>query len=128
MTLPDPVAILVSIILMAVTIVVSARVILGIRLLPWSRALLIAAVSNILGKVVVSILHWPGAMSYSLPTLAFLVLSHLFFKPTLPKLVLYWLFGFALYLAIHLLISNLFGWTFMFPFWAPRLALWHPFE
>ena len=121
MTIPDPVAIVFSIVFMAVTIVVSARTILGIRPLPWARALLIAAVSNVLGKIFVSLLHWPAAVSYSLPTLAFLVLSYLFFKPTAPKLIVYWLFGFALYLAIHLLITNLLGWTFMFPFWAPRL-------
>lgn len=122
MTIPDPVAIVVSIVLMAVTIVVSARAILGIRPLPWARALLIAAVSNVLGKVFVSFLHWPAAVSYSLPTLAFLVLSYFFFKPTVPKLIVYWLFGFVLYLAIHLFVTNAFGWTFMFPFWAPRFT------
>jgi len=44
-----------------------------------------------------------------------------FFKPSPFGLLVYWLFGFALYLAIHLIITSLFGWSFMFPFWAPRL-------
>lgn len=121
MALPDPVAILISILLMAATIIASAGFVLRIRPLPYGRALLIATVSNLLGKLFVSILHWPGAVSYSLPTIAFLALSHVFFKPMVPKLLLYWITGFALYLVIHLLITTLFGWTFMFPFWAPRL-------
>lgn len=120
MTLPDPVGIVISIVLMAATIIASAGLILRIRPLPYVRALLIAAVANLLGKVFVSVLHWPGAISYSLPTVAFLILSYIFFKPTLLKLFLYWIAGFAFYLVIHLLITNLFGWTFMFPFWAPR--------
>jgi hypothetical protein len=43
------------------------------------------------------------------------------FKPKFDKLSLYWLTGFAAYMAIHILISTLFGWTFMFPFWAVKL-------
>jgi len=121
MTLPDPVAILASILFMAVTIVVSAGLVLRVRPLPYVPALLIAAVANLLGKLLVSVLHWPGAISYSLPTIAFLVLSHVFFRPSVPKLLLYWVAGFALYLVIHLLITMTLGWTFMFPFWAPRL-------
>lgn len=121
MAIPDPVGILVSILLMAVTIVASAGLVLRIRPLPYGPALLIAVVANLLGKLLVSVLHWPGAVSYSLPTLAFLVLSYVLFRPTLPKLLLYWAAGFALYLVIHLCIAMLFGWTFMFPFWAPRL-------
>ena len=121
MVLPDPVGIVVSILLMAITIIVSAGLILRIRPLPYGPALLIAAVANLLGKLFVSVLHWPGPVSYSLPTLAFFVLSCMFFKPTLPNLLLYWVAGFALYLVIHLCITMLFGWTFMFPFWAPRL-------
>jgi hypothetical protein len=121
--LPDPIAIVVSILLMASTIVASAGLVLRVRPLPYGPALLIAAVSNLLGKAFVSVLHWPGAISYSVPTAACLILSLVFFKPSLPKLLFYWLAGFAFYLVIHLLITSLFGWTFMFPFWAPR-----PFE
>jgi len=120
MTIPDPVALVVSILLMATTIVASARLVLHVHPMPYAKALLIAATSNLLGKLFVSMLHWPGIVSYSLPTIAFLVLSYVFFKPTIPRLIVFWLAGFALYLAIHLLISGLFGWTFMFPFWAPR--------
>jgi hypothetical protein len=118
---PDSVAIVISIVLMATTIVVSAGFVLRVRPLPYWRAISIAAIANLLGKLFVSVLHWPAAISYSLPTIAFLGLSYVFFKPSVPKLVIYWLLGFALYLVIHLLITALFGWTFMFPFWAPRL-------
>ena len=121
MALPDPIAILISILFMAVTIVVSAGLVLRTRPLPYGQALLIAAAANLLGKLFVSVLRWPGAVSYSVPTIAFLVLSYVFFKPSIAKLLVYWLLGFALYLVIHLLITALFGWTFMFPFWAPRL-------
>jgi hypothetical protein len=116
-----PVGILISILLMAATIVVSAGLVLRIRPLPYWQALLIAAVANLLGKLFVSVLHWPGVVSYSLPTVVQLYLSYVFFKPSVSKLLLYWISGFALYLVIHLLITSLFGWTFMFPFWAPRL-------
>jgi hypothetical protein len=116
-----PVGILISILLMATTIVVSAGLVLRIRPLPYWQALLIAAVANLLGKLFVSVLHWPGVVSYSLPTVVQLYLSYVFFKPSVSKLLLYWISGFALYLVIHLVITSLFGWTFMFPFWAPRL-------
>ena len=116
-----PVGILISILLMATTIVVSAGLVLRIRPLPYWQALLIAAVANLLGKLFVSVLHWPGVVSYSLPTIVQLYLSYVFFKPSVSKLLLYWISGFALYLVIHLVITSLFGWTFMFPFWAPRL-------
>jgi hypothetical protein len=121
MSIPDPVAIAISIFLMAVTIIASARLVLRVSPLPYSQALLIAAVSNSLGKLFVSVLHWPGIVSYSLPTLAFLILSYAFFKPSVQKLLLYWVVGFAFYLLIHLSITTLFNWTFMFPFWAPRI-------
>ena len=121
MLLPDPVAMVVSIALMALTIIVSAAVVLRVRPLPYGQALLIAASANLLGKLLVSVLHWPAAVSYSLPTVVFLVLSMLFFSPTLARLLTYWLFGFALYLVIHLLITWLLGWTFMFPFWKVNL-------
>jgi hypothetical protein len=52
----------------------------------------------------VSILHWPAALSYSLPTLAFIALSYFLFKPKLGKLAIYWLVGFAAYLVIHVAI------------------------
>lgn len=117
----DSVAIVISIILMAITIVVSAGMVLRVRPIPFSQALLIAAVANLLGKLFVSVLHWPGIVSYSLPTISYLALSYIFFKPSAQKLLLYWIVGFALYLLVHLFIATLFGWTFMFPFWAPKL-------
>ena len=80
--LPFLVAISVSILLMAATIVVSAGVVLRIRPLPYWQALMIAAVANLLGKLFVSVLHWPGVVLYSLPTIAQLYLSYVFFKPS----------------------------------------------
>lgn len=121
--LPDPFALLLSIVLMAGTIAAAARTVLQVRPTPIGRALVIAAVSNLLGKLLVSVLLWPAAISYTVPTLAFLLLSQLFFRPRPLRLVGYWLFGFALYLGIHVVIATAFGWTFMFPFWVPRWAL-----
>jgi len=119
--LPNFIGIIISILLMASTIVASAALVLRVRPLPYAQALLIATVSNVLGKFFVSVLHWPGAVSYSLPTVSYFILSIVFFKPTVPKLIVYWLVGFALYLAIHVVITLLFGWSFMFPFWVPTL-------
>ncbi len=122
MNIHPTLAILISIVFMAATIVFSARVILRIKPLPYGKALVIAAVSNLLGKLFVSVIGLPGWLSYSLPTLAFLVLSYYFFgRPKITRLVVYWLLGFAAYLAIHIVISSAFGWTFMFPFWKPRI-------
>jgi hypothetical protein len=121
MHIPDFVAIIVSIFAMSITVVLSAGMILRRRPLPYAQALLIATVSNLLGKLLVSLLHAPAAVSYSIPTAAFLLLSYYFFRPTVAKLVSYWLFGFVLYLVIHFALSVTLGWTFMFPFWKPRL-------
>lgn len=122
LAIPAGLALIVSILLMAATIIASAGLVLRRRPLPYAQALVIAAVSNLLGKFTVSTLRWPGAVSYAIPTIAFLALSQWFFRPRPGKLITYWLFGFLLYLVIHLVITNLFGWTFMFPFWAPRLV------
>ena len=119
MHLPDPLALLVSIILMAGTIVASAAIVLRVRPLPWGRALLIAAISNGLGKLFVSVLHQAAPIAYGVPTFAFLVLSAIFFQPRPLRLVAYWLLGFAFYLVIHFIIARGLGWTFMFPFWVP---------
>lgn len=111
---------LVSIALGSVTVLVGWRVVLGTKPLPIGTAVFITAVDNSLGKLFFSIFHLPAAVSYSLPTVVFLILSYYFFKPTMAKLILYWLVGFAAYLVIHVLISSLLGWTFMFPFWKPH--------
>lgn len=110
-----------SIVLMALTIVFGERLVLRLKRLPIWQALVIAATSNLLGKLFVSVLHWPAPLSYSLPTLSFLLLSYFFFKPKISKLILYWLAGFAAYIVIHIGISTLLNWTFMFPFWEVKL-------
>jgi hypothetical protein len=115
------VEIIISIILMATTILIGNLVVLKIKPQPLLKALVIATVSNLLGKLFVSVLQFPAAISYAVPTLAFFVLSYYFFKPTLRKLFLYWIVGFASYLLIHILLSSLLDWTFMFPFWRVRL-------
>jgi hypothetical protein len=112
---------LISIALGSLTVLVGWRVVLGTKPLPIAAAIFITAVDNSLGKLLFSIFHLPAAVSYSLPTALFLILSYLFFKPTLAKLLVYWMVGFAAYLVIHVLISSLFGWTFMFPFWGPHI-------
>lgn len=112
---------LIAIILMAVTVLIGVQVVLKIKPLPVWQALVIAAVSVLLGKWFVSGLHLPSILSYSIPTLAYFILSYLFFKPTLLKLFLYWVVGFAAYLIIHILASSLFNWPDMFPFWPVKL-------
>jgi len=112
---------LISIALGSLTVLIGWRVVLGTRPLPIAAALIITTVDNSLGKLLFSIFHLPAAVSYSLPTALFLILSYFIFKPSPAKLLLYWLVGFAAYLVIHVLISLLFGWTFMFPFWKPHI-------
>ena len=112
----------VSTLLMALTIIIPAKLILKIRGIPIGRALIIAFVANGLGKIFVSFMHLPNVLSYSIPTLVFLILSFLFFRPRLLRLVIYWLFGFVIYLAIHGLLSLSLHWDFMFPFWKVRVS------
>lgn len=107
----------ISTVMMALTIVFAARVVLKREPTPWGHALLMAAVANLLGKLFVSVLYWPPAISYALPTLSFFSLSYAFFRPTWSKMLVYWLVGFAAYLVLHLALSAAFGWTFMFPWW-----------
>lgn len=111
---------IISILLMAVTILIGTECILKIKPLPWWQALIIATVSNLLGKLFVSVLHWPAYLSYTLPTVAYFILSYYFFKPSFKQMILYWITGFASYLLIHIIITLFFGWTFMFPFWDIR--------
>jgi len=121
MEIRPEVGIVVSIVLMGATILIGNLAVLKIKPQPIVQSLIIATVSNLLGKLFVSVLHLPGAISYSVPTLVFLLLSYYFFKPTLKKLLLYWMIGFAAYLIFHILLSSLLDWTFMFPFWRVRL-------
>jgi hypothetical protein len=86
---------LISIVLGSVSVLVGWRVVLGRKPLPIGTAVFITAVDNSLGKLFLSVLYLTALWSYSLPTLAFLILSYAFFKPTLAKLFLYWLVGFA---------------------------------
>ncbi len=115
--IPDPLAQTLSILFMAMTIVLSSRWVLRRSPPPYVAALVIAAVANGLGKWLVSLLHAPALIAYSVPTLAFLIGSWWYFRPSPLQLLRYWLFGFFLYLVIHVAISALFGWSFMFPFW-----------
>jgi len=112
----------ISTLLMAITIIIPAKLILKIKGIPIGRALIIALVGNGLGKIFVSFAHLPNVLSYSIPTLIFLILSFLFFRPRLLRLVIYWLFGFAIYLAIHGCLSLFLHWDFMFPFWKVRIS------
>ncbi len=112
---------IIAILLMAVTILIGNAIVLKIKPQPVVKALIIASVSVLLGKWFVSFLHLPSIISYSIPTLLFLILSYYFFKPTIIKLLIYWAVGFAAYLVIHILASSLFNWSDMFPFWKVNL-------
>jgi len=112
---------IIAILLMAVTILIGNAIVLKVNPQPIGKALIIAAVSVLLGKWFVSFLHLPSIISYSIPTLSFLILSYLFFKPTIIKLIIYWAVGFAAYLVIHILASSIFNWSDMFPFWKVHL-------
>jgi hypothetical protein len=114
-------AIVISILMMAATILIGNIAVLKVTPQPVLHSLLIATVCNLLGKLFVSVLQLPGTISYSVPTLAFLLLSYYFFRPTATKLMLYWVVGFVAYLVIHILLSSLLDWSFMFPFWRVRL-------
>jgi hypothetical protein len=83
---PGP-EIVISIVLMAVTIRIDAGVVLRPKTPPVGRALLIATVSNLLGWLLVSVLRWPGAASYALPTVAFFILSYASFRPTITRFI-----------------------------------------
>jgi hypothetical protein len=60
---------------MALTIFIPAKLVLKVNGWPVTQALIMAFTSNALGKLFVSVMHLPQAISYSLPTLAFFALS-----------------------------------------------------
>ena len=64
-------------------------------------------------------LQWPLGVVGLIPGLVMLVLAYLVFKPTVPRLFVSWIVGFAGYLAIHAVLSVLFGVTFRFAVWIP---------
>ena len=47
------------------------------------------------------------------------MLANLVFKPTVPRLFVSWIAGSVGYLAIHAVLSMLFGVTFLFALWTP---------
>jgi hypothetical protein len=110
----------ISIVLGLVPFLVGNEVVPKIKPPPVGKAFIIVTVDHLLGKLFY-VFRLPAILTYSLPTSAFLILSYYFFKPTIPKLLLYWLVGFATYIVIHISVSSLFDWTFMFPFWKVRL-------
>lgn len=114
---------IISICLMAVTILIGNRVVLKNKPAPYRQALVIAVTCNLLGKLFVSVLHFPVYASYSLPTITYFFLSWYFFRPSVRKMFVYWVVGFTAYLAIHILITVFLDWTFMFPFWDVRKSI-----
>ena len=98
---------------------VCARYILQVRPTPYVRVLLMAAVAHLLAKAADVLLGWSLDIVALIPGLVLLVLSYLVFKPTVPKLVAFWITGLAGYMAIHVLLVILFDLGFLFAIWTP---------
>ena len=98
---------------------VCARYILQVRPTPYVRVLLIAAAAHVLAKAVDVLLGWSLVIVALIPGLVLFVLSYFVFKPTVPKLLVFWITGFAGYLAIHVILVFLFDLGFLFSVWTP---------
>ena len=98
---------------------VCARYILQIRPTPYGRVLGIAAVAHLLAKGADELLGWSPDIAALISGLVLLVLSYFVFKPTVPRLLAFWIAGFAGYMAIHALLVVLFGVEFLFAVWTP---------
>ena len=98
---------------------VCARYILQVRPTPYVRVLLIAAAAHVLAKAADLLLGWSLVIVALIPGLVLLVLSYFVFKPTVPKLLAFWITGFAGYLAIHAILVFLFDLGFLFSVWTP---------
>lgn len=118
-TLLVALAVVLRILVTAAILAPCARYILQVRPTPYGRSLLIAAVAQLLAKGADELLHWPIEVVGLIPGLVLLVLAYLVFKPTVPRLFVSWIAGFVGYLAIHALLSMLFGVTFLFAVWTP---------
>ena len=98
---------------------VCARYILQIRPTPYGRVLVIAAAAHLLAKMADVLLGWPVEIVALIPGLVLLVLSYFVFKPTVLRLLAFWIAGFAVYLVIHALLVVLFGVEFLLAVWTP---------
>ena len=118
-TLLVVVAVVLRILVTAAILAPCARYILKVRPTPYGRTLLIAAAAHLLAKAADELLAWPLEVVAMIPGIVLLVLAYLVFRPTVPRLLASWIVGFAVYLAIHVLVSVLFGITFLFSGWTP---------
>ena len=98
---------------------VGARYILQVRPTPYGRVLVIAAVAHVLAKAADELLGWSLDIVALIPGLVLLVLSYFVFKPTVLRLLAFWIAGFAGYLVIHALLVVLFDVGFLFAVWTP---------
>ena len=96
-----------------------ARYILQVRPTPYVRVLLIAAAAHLLAKAADELMGLSLDVVALIPGLVLLVLSYLVFKPTVLRLLAFWIAGFAGYLVIHVLLVALFDLGFLFAVWAP---------
>ena len=97
---------------------VCARYILQVRPVPYVWAFGIAAAAHLLAKSA-DVLGLPLTVVLLVPGLVQLVLSYVAFRPTVGRLLAYWVAGFVVYMAVHLLLSALFDLNFLFGVWIP---------
>ena len=95
-----------------------ARYILQVRPVPYVWAFGIAAAAHLLAKAA-DVAGLPLTFLLLLMGLVQLVLSYIAFKPTVLRLLAYWVAGFVIYMAVHVALSTLFDWNFLFGVWIP---------
>src|SRR5688572_16353991 len=95
-----------------------ARYILLVNPAPYVWALVIAASAHLLAKAA-DVVGLPLTVVLLLPGLVQLGLSYYAFRPTIGRLLAYWVAGFVVYMAVHLLLSLLFDLNFLFGVWIP---------
>ncbi len=111
-------AVTLRILVTAAVILVCAWYILRVRPLPSVRALLIAAGAHLIAKGA-DLLGVPLSVVLLIPGLVHLVLSYFAFRPTIARLLVYWVADFVIYMVIHVLLSVLFDLNFLFGVWIP---------
>jgi len=111
-------AVALRILVSAAITAVCARYIVRVTPAPYVQALVIAASAHLLAKAA-DVLELPLIVVLLLPGIVQLVLSYLLFRPTVARLLSYWVAGFVIYMAVHLFLSVLFDLNFLFGVWIP---------
>lgn len=79
----------------------------------------ISAIAHVLAKGAHEQFHLPLELVALIPGAVLLTLSFFAFKASVLRILAFWIVGLVLYMMIHVILSEVFGVTFLFSVWTP---------